>query len=135
MINRFNSSKRKINGYSKRPKLRTVIPKPRAYPRYIIKNNKIKITNQKKNELSECFLNGFKTIAKNITKINELVLKFKIGSNLINAKNTSIDNNAPMIRNEKDLKDFRNFSFITLSIRVITNIIKSEANTKLRLRN
>lgn len=117
------------------------MPKPRNETRYTIKNNKININNQKKNALDakvECCLNGFKWIAKNITNINKLLLKFKIKSKFgipIKTRNKSIDNKAPIIRNEKDLKDFRDFSLNTLSTKVITNMMNTEANSKLRSAN
>ena len=117
------------------------MPKPRGATRDTIKNNKINITNQKKNALDtkvECFLNGLKWIARNITKINKLLLTFKIRSKFgipNNAKNKSMDKIAPIIRNEKDLKDFRNFSLITLSTKLITNIMNKDPNIKLRLAN
>ena len=96
---------------------------------------------KKKNALDtkvECFLNGLKWIARNITKINRLLLMFKIRSKFgipNKAKNKSMDKIAPIIRNEKDLKYLRNFSLITLSTKLITNMINKDANIKLRLAN
>jgi len=81
-------------------------------------------------------LNGLILIAKNIININELLLKFKMKSKFgipSKPKNKSTDNKAPIIKNEKDRKDFRNFSLTTLSNKVIKNMMKKEANTKLRI--
>ena len=61
LINRFNSSKRKINGYNIKPKIINVIPKPKDETRYTIMNNNMIINNQNRNALEanvECFLNG-----------------------------------------------------------------------------
>ena len=85
----------------------------------------------------ECSLKGFIINIKNITKTKVEILKFNIilkPGIRPNSIHKSVDNNAPNTRKEHDLKNFRNFSFRTLSIRDITNIMKKEASAKLRMR-
>ena len=106
--------------------------------KYTIELNKRNIINQKIAAIAECSLKGRTLIAKNRTKNREEILRFKkilkLGIKLSNKK-ISIDTIPPIIRNEYDLKDFRNSSFNTLSMNVIKNMMQKEANTKLRIIN
>ena len=82
----------------------------------------------------ECSLKGFTIIIKNITNTKVEILKFKIilkPGIISNSIYKSVDNNTPNTRKEHDLKNFRDFSFRTMSIRVITNIMKKEGSNKL----
>ena len=83
---------------------------------YMIELNKEKIAAQKANAISECFLNGFTIIPKNITNDNNATLnlknKLREGINPSKIK-ISEDTNIPIVKNDIFLRFNRCFSLNT----------------------